>query len=384
MFSRLLCLILWVSPLVLFAKVRVNPADSSNAGTDGPHVFYRNNGVVVKYVVMRHNGPAACTQFFPDKQSAVLSCTIPETGDTFSFALREKLSVPPAIYPAANRLLVLSDIEGNFQAMKMMLQSAGVIDNQLNWIYGQGHLVLLGDFFDRGLQVTECLWLLYKLEGEAENAGGKVHFILGNHEVINLQGNTEYVRRKYLQNTRILQEDYHRWFDQNSELGRWLRTKNAVEKIGDYVFCHGGISMDIVHAGLSIAEINRIVRQNLGKKDCCLESTIANAVFDHKTGVFWYRGLAKNMVPPEEVAAILSFIGAKKMVVGHTLQPFPTAFYNGQIICIDMYHEENLRQGFVQTLLIENENCYAINTNGHKMPIVSLARPALKTYPSQR
>jgi hypothetical protein len=72
------------------------------------------------------------------------------------------------------------------------------------------------------------------------------------------------------------------------------------------------------------------------------------------------------------------------MVVGHTLQPFPTAFYNGQIICIDMYHEENLRQGFVQTLLIENENCYAINTNGHKMPIVSLARPALKTYPSQR
>ncbi len=45
-----------------------------------------------------------------------------------------------------------------------------------------------GDMFDRGDQVTECLWLVYALEETAKAAGGYVHFILGNHELMNLQG----------------------------------------------------------------------------------------------------------------------------------------------------------------------------------------------------
>ncbi len=382
--SRLLCFLFLASPLVLRAYIVMDPADNSKAGTDGPHVFYRDNGLVVKYVVMRDAVPVASTQCYADKRSALLHCTIPETGDTFSFSLQEKLEIQPDNYLPASRLLALSDIEGNFKAMKMMLQSAGVMDNHFNWTFGDGHLVLLGDFFDRGLQVTECLWLLYKLEGEADAAGGKLHFILGNHEVMNLQGNTEYVRKKYLQNARILQEDYHRWFDQNAELGRWLRTKNAVEKIGDIVFCHGGISMDLVHTGLSLFDINRIARHNLGKDDYYIELPMAKTIFDHKTGIFWYRGLAKNMVSQEEVTTILDFVGAKKMVVGHTLQPFPTAYYHGRVICIDLYHEESLREGFVQTLWIEDEKFFTIHTNGEKSQVFSVPKPRNTVKPSQR
>jgi hypothetical protein len=365
-------LLLWP---VLVSASHSDPFDNSKAGTDGPHVFYRGDKVVVKYVVMRDTGARVLTQTFPAKNVVELTCNVPETNDKFSFLLRDKLCESPAVYPAANRILALSDIEGNFQALKIMLLGAGVIDEKFNWTFGDGHLVLLGDFFDRGLNVTECLWLLYKLEAEAEVAGGKLHFILGNHEIINLQGNTQYVRRKYLENASLIGEEYKYWFDNNSELGRWLRTKNAIEKIGDYVFCHGGVSPDIVRLRLSIADINRLTRQNLGKAEYYINNEAARQVFHTKTGVFWYRALAKNQLKAEEVTQILAHLDAKRMVLGHTLQPDLTAHYSGRVICIDLYHEENLRQGFIKTLWIENGYCYVLDSRGDKSTVFSVSFP---------
>lgn len=110
----------------------------------------------------------------------------------------------PDVYDFATKNAGLSDIEGNFGAFKALLCAGGVIDKQFNWTYGDGHLVLTGDFFDRGLNVTECLWLVYKLEREAETFGGKVHFILGDHEVMNMNGDHRYVRNKYFEIPKLL------------------------------------------------------------------------------------------------------------------------------------------------------------------------------------
>lgn len=375
MVKRVLLLFLLAFPLLADANNDPDPQDNSTAGTDGPHVFYRGDKIVVKYVLMRDSGATAITRTYPGKESVELTCMIPESRDKFSFLLREKLEDQPSEYPAARRLLALSDIEGNFQSLKIMLQSAGVMDESFNWTFGDGQVVMLGDFFDRGLNVTECLWLLYKLDGEAEAAGGKLHFILGNHEVINLQGNTQYVRRKYLENVKLLKEDYKEWYGQHSELGRWLRTKNAVEKIGDYVFCHGGVSMDLVRTRLSLSNINHIVRQNLGKADYNIPDGDAKTIFDTKVGIFWYRGLAKNLITQQDVTTILEYVGAKRMVLGHTLQPDITAHFSGRIICIDLYHEENLRQGFVKTLWIEDGYCYSLDSRGEKSTVFSISFP---------
>jgi hypothetical protein len=158
-------------------------------------------------------------------------------------------------------------------------------------------------------------------------------------------------------------------------LGRWLRTKNAVVKIGDYVFCHGGVSPELVRSGLSLTDINRIVRENLGKTDNLINNTQAKLVFDTKSGIFWYRGLAKNQATPEDVTAIMTYLDAKRIVVGHTLQPDLSAYYNGRVICIDLYHEENLRQGFMKTLLIEEGYCYVVDSRGDKSTLFSIRFP---------
>ena len=362
--KRFFCITLLALPWVL--QSHEDPYDDrSKADVDGPHVFYRGQNVVVKSVERRDTQTIARTQVYTNRKMVVLTCHIPETGDEFSFKLQDTLAIEPDNYSMPTRLLALSDIEGNFKAFKLMLLGAKVIDEKFNWTFGKGHLVLLGDYFDRGLNVTECLWLAYKLETEARAAGGKVHFILGNHETLNLEGNTQYVRRKYLENAALINEDYKRWYDNNSELGRWLRTKNAIEKIGNYVFCHGGISPELAHTGMSLSEINHLSRHYLGKP---LESMSekAKAVFDYKTGIFWYRGAAKSLLKPQEVADVLKFAGASKMIVAHTLQPDVTALYNGMVICIDLFHEENIRQGFVKTLWMEEGALYALDTRGMK------------------
>ena len=371
---RLLLVLLLGMPILLFARTG-DPKDISRADTDGPHVFYRGNKIVVKYVLRRDSDAVSKTLQYSNKKDISLSCQVPETGDSFSFLLQDELKTEPTFYPTPPKTLALSDIEGDFLALKTMLIGAKVINENFNWTFGNGHLVLVGDFFDRGLQVTECLWLIYKLESEAETAGGKVHFILGNHEVLNMQGNSTYVRRKYLENAVLIQEDYKHWFDQNSELGRWLRTKNAVEKIGDYVFCHAGISPELTRTQLSLEDINRISRQHLGKPNDAIQEENARVIFDTRTGIFWYRGAAKNIASKEDITEALKFAGAKRMIVGHTLQPDLTALYGGRVICIDLYHEENIRQGLMKTLWMEEELCYGLNSRGEKFSLFSIAFP---------
>ena len=352
-----------------------NPFERTKPAPDGPYVFYRGGKIVVKTVEPNDTGMISRTTTYDHQSSVLLTCTIPEKDERFSFLLQDTLKIEPDQSPLPEKMLVLSDIEGNFQGLKVMLRGAKVINKDFKWIFGNGHLVLLGDYFDRGTNVTECLWLIYKLEVEARAAGGKVHFILGNHEVLNLQGNAEYVRGKYIANARLMGETYPQLFDNNTELGRWLRTKHAVEKIGDYLFCHGGYSPELLRMNLSLSDINRITRQYLGKTQASITNIQALAVFNTQTGIFWYRKAAKGNLSDHEIADVLAYTGTKRMVIGHTLVPDLTAHYGGKVICIDLYHEENLRRGFMKTLWIEGGYCLGINSRGEKTSIFSVSFP---------
>lgn len=349
--------------------------DYSHAAPDGPLVFHRNGQVLVKSIVRRDTilVPSAATFPTPTAAAPALNCHVESTGDRFSFRLRERLNVQPDEYAMPDKMLVISDIEGNFAGFKMLLQGTGVMDKDFSWSFGTGHLALIGDFFDRGLNVTEVLWLIYKLEAEAEAAGGKIHFIIGNHEVLNLEGNTQYVRNKYLENADLLDEPYGRWYAPDSELGRWLRTKNAIERIGDVAFCHGGISEEMYASGLSIRRVNETARELLGKPFSAIEGFSGRTVFDTKTGIFWYRGIAKKQVSEEHVTNALAWAGAQRLVLGHTLMPDVTAIYSGRVFCIDLYHDENLRQGFMRSLWVENGAFYGINDRGEKSAVFNIS-----------
>ncbi len=54
-------------------------------------------------------------------------------------------------------------------------------------------------------------------------------------------------------------------YSDKTELGRWLRTKNVIEKIGDYIIVHAGLSLEILDFDLLLYEINEITKENWDK-----------------------------------------------------------------------------------------------------------------------
>ena len=83
----------------------------------------------------------------------------------------------------ARRLVVVGDVHGQLDPFVKILQHAGLIDKQQNWIGGHERLLQMGDVFDRGPQAKEADALLDKIQKQAALAGGEVIRLLGNHEL---------------------------------------------------------------------------------------------------------------------------------------------------------------------------------------------------------
>ena len=86
----------------------------------------------------------------------------------------------------AERIVAISDVHGAYDAMVRTLTSAGVIDDTQSWAAATTHLVITGDLLDRGPDSRKVMDLVMRLEEEALQHGGRVHQLLGNHEVMNL------------------------------------------------------------------------------------------------------------------------------------------------------------------------------------------------------
>lgn len=340
--------------------------DSSSFGADGPIIIHNENGMLCYSIVPETNGFKTILRSVTKDET--FTCNIGASGRTFSFKLKKSIVNEPDNYPLPPKMLIISDIEGNFEGFESILTGAGVVDSQLNWTFGNGHLILPGDFFDRGLNVTECLWLIYKLETEAAQAGGKVHFILGNHEVMNMRGDFRYVRKKYLANADSLGLDYKNLYSSESELGRWLRSKNCIERIGNYIFVHGGISPQLQATNMNVGEINGHLRLIMDKPFDST-STYADSLILRKNGPLWYRGIAMSELTSDSLNGILQHFDAEKVIIGHTVFDEITNLYDGRVIAIDLDHAENHRKGFMKTLWFDMSGFSVINNKGSLTPL---------------
>ena len=59
--------------------------------------------------------------------------------------------------------------------MLRLMRANGVIDREMKWAFGEGHVVVVGDMFDRGPNVTDVLWLLYQPMRPFAHRGGTHH-----------------------------------------------------------------------------------------------------------------------------------------------------------------------------------------------------------------
>jgi hypothetical protein len=193
-----------------------------------------------------------------------------------------------------NRVVAIGDIHGSFVGLRAILEQAGLIDESNRWVGGNALLVQMGDAIDRGADVKQVMDLLMSLQSQAEAKKGKVVVLLGNHEVMNLVGSSQYVNPKaYLNFTaqdsiEKQEKACERWWavfgaaaaaegaDQEAlkqkwmmehpqgfveynealgpegKYGKWLRSQPAMFQYGGTIFIHGGISPDFEEPAAAI------------------------------------------------------------------------------------------------------------------------------------
>ena len=275
------------------------------------------------------------------------------------------------------RVVVIGDLEGDYEKFVDMLQQAELIDARNTWSGGQAHLVQLGDIPDRGPNSRRIMDLLMRLEPQARRAGGHVHALVGNHEAMNVMGDLRYVhpgeyaafadrrsarrRDQYYRATLahlrenppasglpVFDDAYRAQWDgahplgyvehrQNwaasGRYGRWVAGHDAVIRINDTLYLHGGLGPSFVNAQREA--MNNAVRAGLREEP----DPAWPDILENQEGPLWYRGLATNGEDAERahLEALLAAQGVRRIVIGHskvTSTVLPR--FNGRVLVADI------------------------------------------------
>jgi hypothetical protein len=261
----------------------------------------------------------------------------------------------------AERIVAIGDVHGAYDRFADILKATGLVNDSLHWSGGRAHFVQTGDVLDRGPGSRQALDLLRRLEAEAQRAGGAVHALIGNHEVMRMLGDMRYVapgeyqafvnsrseetRQSFAKQARPdLREEVAREtplgfvemrvaFGHDGEYGKWLRTHDAVARINGIVFLHGGISPAV--AAQSCDEINATVRRELTSNLDETRAAPLASLAAREDGPLWYRGLAQS--PEADVDDMLAKQHARAIVIGHTVTTTGRVAprFGGKVVMID-------------------------------------------------
>ena len=352
---------LLMTPLLATAREVATPAEHVDA--DGPYVFRTAKGLEAAWVCKDH----VIRRELPARGEATV--VAPECGYPHPLTVLPPRTAEIARLPATPRIVALSDIHGQYGLLVTLLRAHHVIDSEDRWSLGDATLVVAGDVFDRGPQVTEAFWLLYSLQQQAAQAGGAVHFVLGNHETMVLYDDLRYVNPKYLRSAQLLGRSYPQLYGADSVIGQWLRTRPVLLRIGDTLFLHGGISPEALPLALDQTATNAAYQASLGRPKAEVKADPVTApLYDGKTSPIWYRGYFDGRLDTAGVQGVLDQLGLKRIVVGHTSMPHASSFHGDRIIAIDSSIKDG-QNG--ELLFIENGKLSRGLLDGSRVPLAT-------------
>jgi hypothetical protein len=226
-------------------------------------------------------------------------------------------SFTPLTAQGPSRIIAIGDIHGSLDGFTAILKKTGLIDDQHKWTGGRTQLLQTGDYTDRGDGTRAVMDLLIALERQAKEAGGRVVALLGNHEVMNLIGETRDVTREiyatfadtnserkqqqawenyaklaqlktqrgdpvppvytqtkeaWLTTHPIGYAEYKEALSPRGKYGAWLRGKPMVAEAGGSIFMHAGINP--AKAPAKIEDLNLQLRGEIKRLDEFVERLI--------------------------------------------------------------------------------------------------------------
>jgi hypothetical protein len=288
-----------------------------------------------------------------------------EQKDYYKDCKKYNTSYIPSVLPNKDRIIVIGDIHGDFNVAIKMLKAANLIDDNENWIGRNTYVVQVGDQLDRcrpqgiypcnhelGTDNDEAsdiriMKLFTKLDKQASKSNGRVISLLGNHELMNVQGHLGYVSYMGLQEFNNYKdpknskkyfksgEDARRYaFQPGKEYGEFLGcTRLGAVIIGDHLFVHAGI-LPILIKELEMENKNDLESINFLIRKWLIGNinvdNIDKIVNSSKHSMFWTRILGN--IPINKsiddtncanyLSPVLEILKIGSIIIGHTPQSF--------------------------------------------------------------
>jgi hypothetical protein len=266
---------------------------------------------------------------------------------------------------SAERIVAIGDLHGDINATRQALRLARAIDDADHWIGGSLIVVQTGDQLDRGDEEQAILELLDRLQAEAAAAGGALHILNGNHELMNARPDLRYVTEggfaDFEDAVTIAEEDslllahepQHRArvaaFRPGGPFALMLAERPTVLVVDGNVFVHGGVLP--MHLDYGLDRLNDEVR------DWLLGNGEPPAFIHTSESPTWARDYSDEADDEDclQLNEVLGRLGAKRMIVGHTIQEDGITSWCGERVwCIDTGMAEHYG-GTVEVLEIEGD-----------------------------
>jgi hypothetical protein len=245
------------------------------------------------------------------------------TATTLSAAERD-WEKNPAWYEltGVRRIYAVGVILGAFEQLTASLEALIVAKRtspeafRFNWTGQDSVLIFCGDFCDRGLNSKQVYDAVMDLQGQAVKEGGRVIVVLGNHEVMLLNGQVEEWaktltshKKQHYQNTidSFTRDglDFHQAISDKGVHGKWIRNLPLFVVVNGFMFVHGGIPNKPVTRSTLAADF----------KDDFIANDWKKGIFMNHDSILWNRDWwqDKNLVDQN-----LKTLGIMGVVFGHT------------------------------------------------------------------
>jgi hypothetical protein len=254
-----------------------------------------------------------------------------------------------ATLPATARVVAMGDLHADIGVTRKAFQLAGATNSKDEWIGKSLTIVQLGDIIGRSDDERQVLDFLFDIRRKAEAGGGKVHVLIGNHEVFGGRVDNQAVGPNPFPGFEglpglNLNDPRLRSLPPNQRArgaalmtggpyARRLAEFPVVLKIGGTVYVHGGVVPRWARYGID--KINQEVSQWLMGRTP--EPDSATGV-DDGDRVMWTRQFSSNVDERDcaELEESLKILGAKRMIVAHTVHTKITPRCNDKVWAIDV------------------------------------------------
>ena len=235
----------------------------------------------------------------------------------------------------------VGDLHGDLQHALAALALCGAVDENGSWSGGAMTVVQVGDVLDRGNASLPLLHKLWALQEAAAAGGGELRLLMGNHELLNMQGATHYVDRDELGLHGGQQAWRQLMHPQHGEIGQKLAATPGLAVRGGgacrTLFLHAGLRLSIGAKYGSVAGVNAALQEQVKANK--------GPLLDAHEGPLWWRGYARpeyaRLTEEEACAEVRATVasvgeGAKRMAVGHNIVPFVATRCQGALHMIDV------------------------------------------------